>query len=154
MLFRGTGRSQLAGFTAAGWRHLEVAAADASGFGQGRCRYSVLIIACGPTGHPFPTRHNFLFVIWFKLTSILIAEKRIEFLPNPSQTRAHFLTKVQPNFEQELKHITGLISHVLSYLGCAFTEGAGQLADAVPNASSPPLVAQRPCPALFAAVFR
>lgn len=49
------------------WTKIEIAAANAGGFGKGRCRYSALCIAYGPEGHPFVRGIKELFILWFKL---------------------------------------------------------------------------------------
>ena len=73
VLFSGAGFAQstwgfqLSGHSAADWRLIEIAAVDAGGFGQGRCRLSALTIEYGVTGHPFVRSIKELFVLWFKL---------------------------------------------------------------------------------------
>jgi len=44
----------------------EVAAANAAGFGKGRCRGTALCVAYGPEGHPFVKGIKELFIVWFK----------------------------------------------------------------------------------------
>lgn len=71
VLFSGAGYSKASwGFQPSGlsyreWQQLEIAATNAAGFNSGRCRYSALCIAYGPTGLPFV--RAMLFVLWFKL---------------------------------------------------------------------------------------
>ena len=81
VLFSGAGFSkstwgfQTAGMSFAYWVKIEVAAANAAGFNQGRCRYSALCIACGENGHPFVRAIRELFVLWFKLVIPLVKTK-------------------------------------------------------------------------------
>jgi len=73
VLFSGAGFSkatwghQTAGLSMQEWTKIEVAAANAGGFGKGRCRYTVLCVAYGPEGHPFVRGIKELFILWFKL---------------------------------------------------------------------------------------
>lgn len=124
VLFSGAGFAQstwgfqLAGHSAADWRVIEVAAADAAGFGKGRCRLSALTIAYGVTGHPFVRSIKELFVLWFKLLSLLIKEGRALFLYKLSVAwkcalEAH---ADHNDFNKDLNFVTGLISHLIVYL--------------------------------------
>jgi len=49
------------------WSKVEVAAVNAAGFGKGRCRYSALCVAYGPTCQPFTRAIQENFVLWFDL---------------------------------------------------------------------------------------
>ena len=66
---------QTAGISFTDWVKLEVAAANAAGFKQGRCRYSALCIAYGENGHTLVRATRELFVLWLKLTLPLINNK-------------------------------------------------------------------------------
>jgi len=73
VLFSGAGFSnatwghQTSGLSMQKWTKIEVAAANAGGFGKGRCRYTALYVAYGPEGHPFVRIIKELFILWFKL---------------------------------------------------------------------------------------
>jgi len=109
---------QLSGHSTAGWRLIEIAAVDAAGYGQGRCRLSALTIACGITGHPFVRSIKELFVFWFKLLAICIREGKALFLYKLSIAWQCAL-KVHAShndFNIGLNFVTDIISHIIVYL--------------------------------------
>lgn len=56
-------------------KKIEVAAANAAGVGKGRCRYSALCVAYGPTGQPFTRAIKETFILWFDLILPLIKQQ-------------------------------------------------------------------------------
>lgn len=80
-MFSGAGYSkstwgqQASAITMQEWSKLEVAAVNAAGFGKGRCRYSALCIAYGPTSQPFTRAIKETFILWFDLILPLIKQQ-------------------------------------------------------------------------------
>lgn len=116
VLFSGAGFAQstwgfqLSGHSSADWGLIEIAAADAAGFGQGRCRLTSLIVAYGVTGHPFVRSIKELFVLWFKLLALFIREGRALFLYKLSVAWNYALTAHagHNDFNKGLNFVSGV----------------------------------------------
>lgn len=128
VLFSGAGFSkstwgfQTAGLSFAHWVKIEVAAANAAGFNQGRCRYSSLCIAYGENGHPFVRAIRELFVLWFKLIIPLVKTKD-KFLDELSVAWQLIKAQVNPDdkqitFKDSLIKVQGVVSQVVVFLYC------------------------------------
>jgi len=128
VLFSGAGFSkstwgwQTSGLPYREWVKLEVAAANAGGFGQGRCRYSALCIACGPNGHPFVRAIRELFVLWFKLILPIIKTKDpfLEELATAWQIIKNHVNPLKQvlTFDKALIKVQGVLSQVIVFLYC------------------------------------
>lgn len=112
---------QASGLSHAEWNKIEVAAANAAGFGKGRCRYSALCISYGQNGHPFIRAIREPFVLWFKLLIPIIQhkdplEKHIQKAWNLISEDIKPKNGSQITIANSLHKSIGIISHIIIIL--------------------------------------
>jgi len=126
VLFSGAGYSKATwGFQPSGlsykeWQQIEIAAANAAGFRNGRCRDSALCIAYGPTGHPLVRAIKELFVLWFKLFVPAIQNNQpiLQRLPIAWNTIKANLDSntTEITLENSFHKADGILSHIIIFL--------------------------------------
>jgi len=113
------------------WNKLQIVAANAAGFKNGRCRYSALCIVYGPQGHPFVRAIKQLFVLWFKLIipmynnddifliSLDHAWSLIKIDVDPGSCDFDYILEYkEPSCQNSLHKVEGVVSQIIVFLYC------------------------------------
>ena len=116
---------QPAGMSFAYWVKIEVAAANAAGYNQGRCRYSALCIAYGEQGHPFARAIRERFVLWFKLIIPLVKTKD-KFLDERA-VAWQLIKDEKITLKDSLNKVQGVLSHVSHHISVLLWVGRCQI---------------------------